>query len=157
MLIIDNFLPPDDFDHFKSVVYGDFFPWSMDQGIASEDDGAVYFTHHFYDNDQAYSHEFQLLNPFLSYAGVKKLLRAKMNCYVKTPAVEKHGMHVDQDFEHKGMIFYVNTNNGVTTLDNGEEVESVANRLMLFDSSKPHCSSSCSDESVRITLNFNYL
>ena len=35
-------------------------------------------------------------------------------------------------------IYYINTNNGYTKLEDGTKVMSVANRLLLFDGSTSH-------------------
>ena len=35
-------------------------------------------------------------------------------------------------------------------------MESVKNRLLLFDSSRPHKSTSCSDKKCRMNININY-
>ena len=76
--------------------------------------------------------------------------------YPSTPKIVYHDPHVDIPWQHKGAIFYVNTNNGVTVLEDGTEIESIENRLLLFDSSKEHSSTSCTDAKVRVNINFNY-
>ena len=60
-------------------------------------------------------------------------------------------------FPHKGAIFYINTNNGFTVLEDGTEIASVSNRLLLFNPSEPHHSTSCTDVKRRVNINFNYL
>ena len=67
-----------------------------------------------------------------------------------------HNNHVDYPFPHKGAIFYLNTNNGLTILEDKVEVESIENRLLLFDSSKQHKSTTCTDDKCRINVNFNF-
>ena len=37
------------------------------------------------------------------------------------------------------------------------EINSIENRLLLFDGSKPHCSTTCSDDKCRVNVNFNFL
>ena len=59
-------------------------------------------------------------------------------------------------YKHKGAILYINDNNGKTILEDGTEIESKANRLLLFDASKPHNSTSCTDAKSRINININY-
>ena len=54
-------------------------------------------------------------------------------------------------------IFYIGSNNGCTVFKRGDKVETVANRLVLFDSQLSHAGTSCTDESVRIVLNLNYV
>ena len=53
-------------------------------------------------------------------------------------------------------ILYFNANDGVTVLEDGTEVESVPNRILLFDSSRPHHSTTCTNANRRVNLNFNY-
>ena len=76
--------------------------------------------------------------------------------YTRTEKKETHPSHIDFDFEHKGAIFYINTNNGLTILEDDTEIKSIANRLLLFDSTKPHRSTSCTDEKYRMNININY-
>ena len=54
-------------------------------------------------------------------------------------------------------IFYLNTNNGWTQFEDGTKVESVENRLVTFPATTHHVGFSCTDESVRIVLNLNYI
>jgi hypothetical protein len=156
MEIIDNFLDAATFSEFSEIVRGFDMPWYTNRGVASPYDGEIYFTHVLFKDLEARSDLFRFLQPFTDYAGVRALIRAKINLFPRTTEVTKHEMHTDFDYPHNGMLFYINSNNGVTTLDDGTEIESVANRLVMFDSSAPHCSSTCSDEMFRITMNINY-
>ena len=40
--------------------------------------------------------------------------------------------------------------------EDGTKIESVANRVLLFDSSRPHSSTRCTDQKVRVNINLNY-
>jgi len=51
---------------------------------------------------------------------------------------------------------YVNTNNGYTKFEDGTKVESVANRLVTFPANMKHKGTSCTDEKIRVVINFNY-
>ena len=42
-------------------------------------------------------------------------------------------------------------------LEDGTEIESRANRVLLFDPSKPHHSTSCTSDKRRVNININYL
>ena len=83
--------------------------------------------------------------------------RAKANLYGRTKELVHHDNHADTNFSHKGAIFYINSNNGFTVLEDGTEIKSVRNRLLLFDPSKPHHSTSCTDDKRRVNINFNYI
>ena len=51
----------------------------------------------------------------------------------------------------------MNTNNGKTIFKHGEEVNSVANRMVIFDSNLEHAATSHTDEKTRVVVNFNYV
>lgn len=158
--IIDNCLDTEHFSHIKNVMESDVgFGWFIAPEINSNDDhNLFYLTHTFYAEYEIRSNWFkELLTPILKNLEPKAIIRAKGNLYPGTQSVIKHGKHTDFSYKHKGAIFYLNTNNGVTTLDDGTEIESIENRLLLFDSSLPHSSSTCSDKKYRINININYL
>ena len=52
-------------------------------------------------------------------------------------------------------IFYMNTNNGYTKFEDGTKVESVANRMVTFPANMKHAETSCTDEKIRVVINFN--
>ena len=95
-----------------------------------------------------------ILDKYLHATGV---LRAKANLYLKTPEIVEHAKHVDFDIPHKGAIIYLNTCDGFTRLDDGTKIESVENRLLLFDSSKLHNSTSTTNAIGRYNININYV
>ena len=88
---------------------------------------------------------------------IKALIRIKINMNPNHPIIKEHGMHTDFDFSHKGAIFSINTCDGYTKLEDGTKIDSVANRMLFFDASRPHTSSTCTDQAVRMNINFNYL
>jgi len=53
-------------------------------------------------------------------------------------------------------LFYLNTNDGLTVLEDGTEIKSIENRILLHDASKPHHSTTCTDADRRVNINFNY-
>jgi hypothetical protein len=138
------------------MISGDF-SWHFIDGIAAEQGiGDFYFVHFFYQENNVNSNFYQYLIPLLNVLKIKALMRVKGNLYTRTEKQEIHPFHTDYPFKHKGVIFYVNTNNGLTILEDGTEIKSVENRLLLFDPSKPHKSTSCTDEKYRMNINVNY-
>ena len=70
---------------------------------------------------------------------------------------KKSLMHVDTNLENiKTAVFYCNDNNGYTFFQNGKKVSSKANRIVIFDGHQKHCGVDCTDENVRVVINFNY-
>ena len=69
----------------------------------------------------------------------------------------KYPMHTDTDLKgHKTSVYYVNTNNGGTIFQNGKKAKSKANRLVEFDCHQNHAAVDCTDQKVRVVINFNY-
>ena len=155
--IIDNFLERKQFETLSKKVMGLNFPWYFQADINEDDKKHTYLTHTMYDN---YTPNSQHFNDFLNLVLLlkpKALIRAKANCYLRTPRIVKHGAHLDYPFPNKGAILYFNTNNGKTVLGDGKEIASVANRVLFFDGSTMHSSTSCSDQKARFNINFNFL
>ena len=87
---------------------------------------------------------------------VKALIRIKANCYPKTHEIYEHGMHTDFKWTHKTALFSINTCDGYTKLKDGTKINSVANRILLFDASEEHCSTTTTDTFARVNININY-
>jgi len=167
--IIDNVLNENEFLSIKNILLSNTFDWYfskvlindlIDFPIQNLDDHDMVFFHLFYHvrlQTPTTSRYLNVLDPILNYLNPDVLIRAKANMYPRTNEIEHHGKHTDYKFKHRGALFYINTNDGLTILDDGTEVESVENRLILFDSSKPHNSTTCTNTTCRITINFNYI
>lgn len=128
------------------------------KGLTSSQKEYDYFMTHVVYHDNRIHSEFvyEKLQPLIKLINPKSLLRIKINNFPKTPKVIHHQDHFDFDFIHNGALFYVNTNDGVTVMENEIEVASVENKLVLFDSSRLHRSTTTSDSNRRITININY-
>lgn len=159
--IIDNVLTEDELIPIRNVILNSSFSWNFTPVVSSLNDsddtimGSYYFTHTFY--NKFHADEFcPVFAPVLNKIDVKALMRVKGNLYTSTEKLIHHNNHGDFPFEHRGAIFYLNTNDGLTVLEDGTEVQSVENRLLLFDPSKSHHSTTCTDSQCRININFNF-
>ena len=158
--IIDNALPQEEFKKIKNEILNPHFPWNLTTVITNEKEvlpthASFYFTHLFWMQFKT-EPATQMFAPLINLMDCNALMRVKANCYPSTPETITHDKHVDYKFSHKGAIFYLNTNNGFTILEDNVKVESIENRLLLFDPSKPHTSTTCTDTKCRINVNFNY-
>lgn len=116
-----------------------------------------YMTHVVYANNRIFSElVFEKLQPLIEILNPRSLIRIKINNYPRTPSVLHHQDHIDYEYTHKGALFYINTNNGVTVIENKTEVDSIENKLILFDASKLHHSTTTSNSNRRINININY-
>ena len=86
-----------------------------------------------------------------------KISRLKVNSVIKQPEHMLHGWHKDQpDEDIKIAIYYLNTTNGYTLLEDGTKVSSVANRLVMFNNTIVHTCVSQTDVHRRVVININY-
>ena len=155
--IEDDYLPIESLKFIFDTMSGVNFPWYYQPFKERSSDRDILLTHIFYNNYPSLSNEsVTILNPIIEKINPNALIRIKANSYPCTHTPKEHKMHIDFPFKCTTSIFYVNTNNGVTKIINGEVGESVANRLVTFPTQLEHASSSCSDERVRYNINFNY-
>ena len=170
MKVIDDFLPDYHFDQIKKIMMGteistdpfdDHFPWYYNPCVTRVGDGRFQFTHSFYQIENSIpvsSEYYSLFNIVQQKLGVKKLRRIKANLNPGTFFHRKSDWHIDFPARPGGKtsILYMNTNNGWTEFKKGGKVKSVANRLVTFDSGLEHQGVTCTDEKIRVVINFNY-
>ena len=152
--VIDNFLPENHFLKIESNFMGHLFPWFYSDTVTYHDN-AYQFTHTLFDEHQLNSDYFPLMYPILNKLNVMSLVRIKANCIPKTNVIEKHGYHTDAK-NCKTALLYINDNNGSTEFEAGETVLSKRNRLVEFDSNLKHRGTTCTDQNIRVNINFNY-
>ena len=174
--IIDNFLPENEFLELKeNVMWSQNFPINMVEGVGvdkrlttseaynieQKNKWAWYGVHIFYHGDLPKSEYFgkiqEIFCPKLYDLGVlKSLARIKLNFYPYTTKIQEHNPHQDQKNFIKAALFSLNTCNGFTRMHNGTKIDSVANRMVFFDGSQLHNSSTTSNAKARYNINFNF-
>lgn len=160
MKIIDNYLEQDYFDHLKNSVFSTQFPWVFCQEVANlgeMNDNHFFFTHRVFDRFEPQSSFIKELDHLLvSYLKIQALIRVRFNLYPNSGELIEHDFHEDYHYNHKTAVLYLNTCNGYTGFKDGTKVESVENRVVLFDGSEPHHSTTCTDQKARIVLSVSY-
>lgn len=157
--IIDNALDTINFLQIKNIMLNQNgeIPWYYSASVADLTDNEVYyFTHSFYRFFAPNSKYFNLIEPIINLINIKAVIRAKANFYPSSKNLQIHKFHKDHEYKHNGLVFYVNTNDGYTELEDGTKINSVENRILLFDSSMLHRSTNCTNQHGRITINVNY-
>jgi len=157
--VYDNFLKRSEFLKIKTVLESWNFPWYFQPTINlnhSYDDLDCYFTHNIFNQELGRSSSFDLVAPILNKLNIKSLIRVKCNLYPRTDNVNINKPHTDFNFKHKGAIFYINTNDGGTIMKDKSKVDSVENRLLIFEPHHEHSSTTTSNKKCRININFNY-
>tara|TARA_R100001443_G_scaffold90620_1_gene97125 strand:- start:46 stop:657 length:612 start_codon:yes stop_codon:yes gene_type:complete len=168
--VIDNFLPEEQFNEIFNFLMGTGMIWNYNDEVdyPGSNKSDFQFTHLFFKSDVGFiSPLSDLVKPFIDLLKARVLIKIKSNLNLKTDIHRESGFHYDHQFVGSRLpdgtltsytaIYYVNTNNGYTLFKDGNfKVDSVANRLVIFDSSKLHKAVSCTDEKTRVVINFNY-
>ena len=155
--IIDNFLPEEEFKSIQSFMMGGEFRWFYCEGRTYSDDDEFHMVHMFFQPEVGGNSEhLPIWNTFMNKVGAKKCERIKANLTFKTPTIETSPFHTDFA-DMKTSVFYINTNNGYTEFENGVRVNSVANRVCIFNSNLNHRGVTHTEgDQQRIVVNFNY-
>ena len=163
-VILDDFLDPKSFQVLKNTMLGGSFNWVYNDAIDyADDEDKFQFTHSFYkENLGPTSTHYGVLSPILNRIRIKEIFRIKANLLTRTPKIELNSFHTDVGgnmgvIPYTTTILYMNTNNGYTEFEDGTKVESVANRIVSFPEETKHRGTSCTDEKIRMVINFNFL
>ena len=168
--IIDNFLTDNDFNLLVSNTVGRNDGHQVQFRVVSnvENFGAIEENWSWYMINMLYSTDtpqneicgkiYEMFVPkFKQLANFKTLIRIKINAYPYTNVVKEHKGHIDFEYEHVGAVFSLNTCDGYTKFSDGTKSESIANRIVFFDASKEHSSTTTSNAKLRYNINFNFL
>ena len=172
--IIDNCLPEQDFLELVSHIipqtqFVDTIAWNMAPSVTQEqkldsNNNDFYFMSMAYTNDTPVGPLWEFIVPCLNVLAplmnIRSVMRVKGNWFPPTSVAYDHIPHKDyaEEFgEIKGAILSLNTCDGWTRLEDRTKVDSVANRLLLFNSSELHNSSTTTNPKGRFNINFNYL
>tara|TARA_Y100000004_G_scaffold131222_1_gene148040 strand:+ start:291 stop:773 length:483 start_codon:yes stop_codon:yes gene_type:complete len=159
MQVLDNFLEQPYFNKLSELLNSAYFPWYTTKDISNTGqffDNLYYQTHTFFLNHQIMSDYFSEIKPLIDKLEVKSLIRAKANLYPVNENLSEHGWHTDFDYENKTALLYINDTDGYTKFKDGTKVESVANRMLIFNSQKEHLSTNCTNDWARVNINLNY-
>ena len=158
--IIDNFLPEDKFAPLEHFLLKDgLCPWYYNPFIVADEqkENGFQFTHTFLrGRDNYISPHVSKIDDLIEAIAPTSIFKIKANLGGRTQVHEEGGFHTDFGFECKTAVFYINTNNGFTLFKNGMRVDSVRNRLVVFNSQIEHTGVSQTDTKVRCLLNLNY-
>ena len=165
-VVYDNFLRADEFGRLKGYLGPDGeFPWKLGSRINNNDqrNDDMYFATNIYHAYSGWANHFgqhilEAIDAVSTKLHIEALFRIKANMYFpsRTGKVVHHAPHIDADFHHQGALFFLTTCDAPTTMADGTPIESIENRLLLFDPVTNHSSSSPTNAPFRQTINFNY-
>ena len=156
--VCDDFLPVSDFKTIQESCIN--LTWDYHPTLTGMEAGynAYQFVHLFYTVGDVHHHSpcLPYLDPILKQLEPLYVFRLKANLRPYTPKIVGSEYHVDIEIPCKTAIYYFNTNDGYTYFEDGTKVESIANRLLVFDSHLRHAGTTCTNDKARVVLNMNY-
>ena len=164
--IIDEFLPQETFKEIQNEILSSRFPFFITNKVndyqTGENQFDWYATHTIYEDNVAKSSYYNkwgniFLDRINQIAKVRALLRIKVNFYPNSKKLIEHAPHTDDEFTHIGAVFSLNTCDGFTRLHDGGKIDSVENRVVFFDASIPHNSTTTTTDIGRYNINFNFI
>ena len=156
--IIDDYLDRDSFDNLSNTLTHPHFPWFYQNGKLLDGDEYFQFTHLFYDNFKPNSQYMHVIEPLVQAINPTAIIRIKANLTTRHDAIHKYPLHVDIDniSNAKTAIYYCNDNDGYTYFEDGTKVDSVSNRLVVFNTNTKHSGTTHTDTKTRCVINLNY-
>jgi len=152
--VIDNFLPSGYFKDIKNILMSNNF------ACIKDDKSDLSFYNVIYGADRPLSNFDDKLLEFKKELSLTSSIKIRADMYPRTPKFKRHFWVNEFDVSHKGALFFINTNDGVTILEtqNGKvEIDSVENRILIYDPTQLFAITTCTNQKVRVTLNFNYV
>ena len=161
--IIDDAIPVAYQNWIEKVMTGFEFPWYFNgTGITNGNDSndlTTGFSHNILKDGVTSSHYPMVLPLLFQNYDVKELYRIKVGMFVKNQNEHSHVKHIDDDREHKVMLYYVTDSDGPTQIHKGKEtlnVEPKKGRAVIFPGEYYHNSSTPRNHSKRIVINYNF-
>jgi hypothetical protein len=154
--VIEEFLPKEEFNTLQKDLLSNEFPWYYLPCVVTGDD-RFQFVHQYFIQDNWLSDN-KLIMPILKKLNPLTLVSLKINCQPKTEKIIYNKPHVDfpvSSGKMKTAIYYINSNDGKSIIGS-EEICSVANKMVIFDTSITHQGTTSTDDR-RVVMNINYI
>lgn len=167
--IFDNYLSEENFKKIFEKINSNFFPFYYCENIVKNSDDPYQFYHRLIgieNNEYIVSNEINSFYPF--FESIKKdfnvnfFLRATINFLTPHPEFEKehHEPHIDiVDTPHFVLLYYLNDSDGDTFFFEKnrivKRIKPKKNRLIYFDGSILHASSSPKKNNKRLVINLD--
>ena len=152
--IIDNFLTKEQNKLIEKTLSANTFPWYYVDGIIENDDH-YHLNHSFMLAGKVNSDYFSIIEPLLKKIKYKNILRIRSNLTLKHVKKITYSKHRDDHVPHKVLLYYVNTTNAGTFLEN-KKIQCKKNRAVIFNGNIWHSPIAQTDTKTRIVINVTY-
>lgn len=168
MIIKDDIISQQYQNHIQNIITNTEFPWAFLQDVTNYVPKTSVvnpaFSHIvFYENNisRYYDVFHSLLLTICDKLNIQilNLYRIRIGCLLRSNDNSSPCFHTDFDIEHKTLLYYVNTSDGDTLVENGDEYAKItpkSGRVLLFNGSKLHASSNPIISPYRFVVTFNF-
>tara|TARA_Y100000590_G_scaffold467219_1_gene645420 strand:+ start:1031 stop:1516 length:486 start_codon:yes stop_codon:yes gene_type:complete len=160
MIIKNNLLDDNCLNQLDELVGNPSFAWYLQEEQVEDANDGCWFSHRIYDIDKPVSFSYvPIMEIFENYLKYVSLCRITVNLLLRQETSSMSVFHTDFQNNSKitTAIFYLNTNNGATEFEDGDRIDCVRNRLIMFPASTSHRANGQTDVSKRIVFNFNFI
>ena len=151
--IIDNFLDIEDLENIKKVILNKEFLWAIEEDIEHK---TLFLELTHYENNQPLSEFYNELVPIMKKINVLGLVKIKSSLYFGNTFRQSFKKEKSHKFSVGTAIYYLNSNDGYTLLEDGSIIESRENRILLFEENDFYYETNCTDNTCRTNITFNY-
>jgi hypothetical protein len=155
--IIENAISEFDFYQIQKEIMGHNFPWHFMEGITQGVDNQWQYSHVLYDNYSPCSSYYDMIMPYIiPIIKPKSLYKIGISAVPScVDTIIQNPWHQDCT-QSKTATLYINTNNGQTRFKTGECIDSIENRMIIFNSLAYHTGTNCTDQNRRIVMTVMY-
>lgn len=164
--VYDNLVESHYIKEIQNTMLSPWFPWYYaPTTTVPEKDNVPWFFHNFVEEGTGkytsphMTIAMNLIDLFTAGTGynIDNIFRIRANLtFPISYKDELTGIHVDQEFDHFVILYYVNDSDGETIIvDDNYEIAAKAGRFAIFDGSKNHCARLVKTSNHRIVFNFN--
>jgi hypothetical protein len=181
IIVIDDFLPKHEFKNIVNTINKTEFPWSYSKYLldtpteghkerhnreytkALSELCNYYFVHVFFEDGFMRSRFSEEVSPLFKKINALTYLRGRAHMFTNNEKLLTYGMHVDYDYPMNVMkkitsgVYYLDNSDGKTMFEDGREVNSKENRLVVFPSYFWHSSTNCTNMATRRIINLDFI
>ena len=170
-VVIDNIISSG-YQQYVENIFSMNFSWYFTPRVSDDvsEDSNTGFSHLIFEDTTTFSKHYDTLLPIFFEAldkkerGLKpeKLIRIRAGMFIQNQTKHPHLPHIDFQYKHTTMLYYVNDSDGPTKLYNSDKTKIVKEihpkwgRVLIFEGLTYHASSSPVHHPSRIVINYNF-
>jgi len=144
--------------NMQFICLGDNFTWFLKSGSNVDDlESDYYLTHTFYKDNVAFSNYFDFIQSnLLNFIKINSLISVKAIMLPSNKQVKSIEIINEFDFKHNQAIYFVNSTNGNTILQDDTKIKLNENSILYLESSQKIYSENCTNKKAKVMILIDY-